>query len=84
MAAELKSKRVIFVVGGPGCGKGTQCAKIVEKYGFCHLSTGDLLREEVQSGSDRGKQLNSIMESGELVSMVRAHVMSLCSILPYC
>jgi len=69
MAAELKSKRVIFVVGGPGCGKGTQCAKIVDKYGFCHLSSGDLLRDEVQSGSDRGKQLNSIMESGALVSM---------------
>lgn len=34
-------------MGGPGCGKGTQCAKIVEKYGFVHLSSGDLLRDEV-------------------------------------
>ena len=32
---------------GPGSGKGTQCAKLVEKYGFAHLSAGDLLREEV-------------------------------------
>ncbi|XP_067945692.1 adenylate kinase isoenzyme 5-like isoform X1 [Watersipora subatra] len=67
--AELAGKKVIFVVGGPGCGKGTQCAKIVDKYGFCHLSSGDLLREEVQSGSERGKELNAIMESGALVSL---------------
>lgn len=71
MADALKGKKVIFVVGGPGCGKGTQCAKVVDKYGYCHLSSGDLLREEVQSGSDRGKELNSIMESGALVSLVR-------------
>jgi len=60
---------VIFVVGGPGCGKGTQCEKIVNKYGFTHLSSGDLLRDEVQSGSDRGKGLNAIMERGELVPL---------------
>jgi adenylate kinase family enzyme len=35
-------------VSGPGSGKGTQCAKMVEKYGFAHLSAGDLLREEVR------------------------------------
>lgn len=40
---------IIWILGGPGCGKGTQCAKIVEKYGFTHLSTGDLLRNEVIS-----------------------------------
>lgn len=39
---------IIWILGGPGCGKGTQCAKIVEKYGFTHLSSGDLLREEVR------------------------------------
>jgi adenylate kinase len=41
----------------------------VEKYGFTHLSTGDLLRNEVQSGSERGKKLNKIMEQGELVPL---------------
>merc|ERR1712213_304104 len=60
---------VIWVLGGPGCGKGTQCDKIVAKYGYTHLSSGDLLREEVQSGSDRGKQLTAIMERGDLVPL---------------
>jgi len=60
---------VIFVLGGPGCGKGTQCERIVAKYGFTHLSSGDLLREEVQSGSERGKALNAVMERGELVPL---------------
>lgn len=56
--------------GGPGSGKGTQCDKIVEKYGFTHFSTGDLLRDEVASGSERGKQLTAIMERGDLVPLV--------------
>nr|XP_054919206.1 uncharacterized protein LOC129380930 [Dermacentor andersoni] len=60
---------VIFVFGGPGSGKGTQCGKIVEKYGFTHISSGDLLRAEVQSGSDRGKEMNEVMKKGELVPL---------------
>ena len=58
---------VIFVIGGPGSGKGTQCERIVAKYGFTHLSTGDLLREECNSGSDRGTRLVDIMKKGQLV-----------------
>lgn len=38
---------IIWILGGPGSGKGTQCDKIVKKYNFSHFSTGDLLREEV-------------------------------------
>merc|ERR1711913_143165 len=60
---------VIWVLGGPGCGKGTQCDKIVAQYGYTHLSSGDLLREEVASGSDRGKTLNAMMEKGDLVPL---------------
>merc|ERR1711913_280807 len=60
---------VVWVLGGPGCGKGTQCDKIAAKYGFTHLSSGDLLRDEVKSGSDRGKQLNAMMEKGDLVPL---------------
>ncbi|XP_030063820.1 adenylate kinase isoenzyme 1 isoform X1 [Microcaecilia unicolor] len=66
---KLKKSKIIFVVGGPGSGKGTQCERIVEKYGYTHLSTGDLLRAEVASGSQRGKKLSAIMEKGELVPL---------------
>ena len=62
--------KATLLPGGPGSGKGTQCDKIVEKYGYTHLSTGDLLRDEVASGSERGKQLTAIMEKGELVPLV--------------
>ncbi|XP_057230629.1 adenylate kinase isoenzyme 1 isoform X3 [Malurus melanocephalus] len=68
-AEKLKQHKIIFVVGGPGSGKGTQCEKIVQKYGYTHLSTGDLLRAEVSSGSERGKKLQAIMEKGELVPL---------------
>ncbi|XP_072908888.1 adenylate kinase isoenzyme 5-like isoform X1 [Hemitrygon akajei] len=69
MSDKLKGCKIIFVVGGPGSGKGTQCEKVVQKYGYTHLSTGDLLRAEVSSGSDRGKALQAIMEKGELVPL---------------
>ena len=46
-----KKPEVVFVLGGPGSGKGTQCAKLVEDHGFVHLSAGDLLRAERDSGS---------------------------------
>lgn len=45
---------LLLDAGGPGSGKGTQSAKIVDEYGFVHLSAGDLLRAEVQSGSPNG------------------------------
>ncbi|KAM3716318.1 Adenylate kinase isoenzyme [Dirofilaria immitis] len=58
---------IIFIIGAPGAGKGTQCAKMVEKYGLTHLSTGDLLRAEVESRAKEDDSLKKIMENGELV-----------------
>ncbi|KAG2482658.1 hypothetical protein HYH03_018431 [Edaphochlamys debaryana] len=58
---------VVFVLGAPGSGKGTQCANIVEKYGWTHLSTGDLLRAEVAAGSPLGQEVDAIMKAGEMV-----------------
>ncbi|XP_065904516.1 UMP-CMP kinase-like isoform X2 [Dysidea avara] len=58
---------VVFVLGGPGAGKGTQCAKIVEEYGFVHLSAGDLLRAERASGSPDGDLIQSCMKEGKIV-----------------
>ncbi|EER09612.1 adenylate kinase isoenzyme, putative [Perkinsus marinus ATCC 50983] len=58
---------VVFVLGGPSCGKGTNCARISKEFGFIHLSTGDLLREEVKKGSDIGKEAKAIMEQGLLL-----------------
>lgn len=52
---ELKKPRVVFFLGGPGSGKGTQSALINKKYGFHHLSAGDLLREEVRRSTCREK-----------------------------
>ena len=74
---------IVWVLGGPGCGKGTQCDKIVAKYGYTHLSSGDLLREEVSSGSERGKQLTAIMERGELVPLVGQHFYMYTNVLTY-
>jgi adenylate kinase family enzyme len=60
---------IVFVLGGPGSGKGTQCERIVAKYGYKHLSAGDLLRDEVKSGSEVGQQCEQIMKEGKLVPM---------------
>lgn len=57
-----------ILLGPPGAGKGTQAPWLVEKYKVCHLSTGDMLRAEVSSGSPLGSQLKKVMDAGELVS----------------
>ncbi|XP_017775819.1 PREDICTED: adenylate kinase isoenzyme 1-like [Nicrophorus vespilloides] len=58
---------VVWVLGGPGCGKGTQCNMIKKKYGFVHMSSGDLLRAEAATGSERGKYIEVFVLKGELV-----------------
>ena len=46
--------KVIFVVGGPGSGKGTQCGKLAKEFNLAHLSTGDIFREERKKGGELG------------------------------
>jgi len=64
----MKSKLQLIFLGAPGSGKGTQASRLVDEFNFNHLSTGDLLRAEVNSCSDLGNKVKSIMESGQLVS----------------
>lgn len=59
---------VVFVLGAPGAGKGTQCSLISQEYGFVHLSAGDLLREERQRpGSEFGEMIEEKIRNGEIV-----------------
>ena len=56
-----------ILLGPPGAGKGTQAAKIVEKYGIPHISTGDIFRENIKKGTELGKKAQEYMNRGELV-----------------
>ena len=58
----------ILFLGAPGCGKGTQSKKIIKKYNIPQISTGDLLREEIKSGSEKGEEIKNIMSAGQFVS----------------
>jgi hypothetical protein len=57
--------QVVFVLGGPGAGKGTQCANIVRDFGWVHLSAGDLLRAERETGSENAAMINRWVERME-------------------
>jgi adenylate kinase len=58
----------VVLFGPPGAGKGTQAVKLVEMYGFVHLSTGDILRAEMKKNSPLGQKVKGLIEKGELVS----------------
>lgn len=58
---------VVFVLGGPGSGKGTNCSKIVDTFGYVHLSAGDLLRDERKSGSKLGDMIEAHIVAGTIV-----------------
>uniref|UniRef100_A0A3B3DMX0 UMP-CMP kinase n=1 Tax=Oryzias melastigma TaxID=30732 RepID=A0A3B3DMX0_ORYME len=67
VSLEMKPQ-VVFVLGGPGAGKGTQCSRIVENYSYTHLSAGDLLREErAREGSEFGQLIDNHIKEGQIV-----------------
>lgn len=65
---ESNPARIIIVVGGPGSGKGLLCSRLAAECGVVHLSSGDLLRSEVERQSPLGREVKDMMARGELVS----------------
>lgn len=57
----------IIIFGAPGSGKGTYSDKIVEKYGYGHISTGDVLRGEIKNGTELGKIAKGYIDNGQLI-----------------
>jgi adenylate kinase len=57
----------LVLLGAPGAGKGTQAQKLVEEYGYAHISTGDLLRAAVKAQSELGRAAKTYMDAGQLV-----------------
>ncbi|MGN1317844.1 MAG: adenylate kinase [Lachnospirales bacterium] len=58
----------LVLIGCPGAGKGTQAKKLSAHYNIAHISTGDLLRDEIKNGTDLGKKVSEIINAGKLVS----------------
>lgn len=57
----------LVIFGRQGAGKGTQCARLIERYGVAHISTGDMLRSAVSAGTELGLKAKAIMDAGNLV-----------------
>ncbi|MBP3298325.1 MAG: adenylate kinase [Muribaculaceae bacterium] len=57
----------LVIFGAPGSGKGTQSAKLIDEYSLYHISTGEVLREEIASGSELGKLADSYISKGQLI-----------------
>jgi replication-associated recombination protein RarA len=65
--SSLQRPSILFVLGGPGSGKGTQAELLSKDYGLNHISVGDLLRKEMRSGSVESKIIKSVLDQGHIV-----------------
>lgn len=78
----MKAMLNIILFGAPGCGKGTQAARLAEHYDLYHISTGEVIRGEIKAGTELGKSMESYISRGELapdsivVEMVRNYMAS--------
>lgn len=66
-SADSHNRMHVILFGPPGSGKGTQSKHLVKTYGFVHVSTGDILREEIRTKTDLGKVAEGFMREGRLV-----------------
>jgi adenylate kinase len=66
--SEVREPVNVVLMGPPGCGKGTQAARIATRYGVPHVSTGDILRAAVKDGSPLGRQVEATLANGGMVS----------------
>jgi len=66
--ASTRGPRRLVIVGRPGAGKGTQCARLAATLGSVHVSTGDLFREAVRIGTPMGRMVGATLSAGDLVS----------------
>ena len=62
----VKMKNIV-IFGAPGSGKGTQSEKMIEKYGLGHISTGDVLRDQIKRGTELGKTAKGYIDNGQLI-----------------
>lgn len=75
-------RKVVFVLGGPGSGKGTQCDRLVKELGMVHFSAGDLLRAETTKDTDTGRMISKMIAEGQIVpghitiQLLRENIMS--------
>lgn len=67
LRTNIKYMKNIVIFGAPGSGKGTQSDKMIERYGFGHISTGDVLRSEISRGTELGKTAKSFIDNGQLI-----------------
>lgn len=64
----MEKPKIVFVLGAPGSGKGTQCANIVNEYKYVHLSAGDLLRaERNRPGSELAQTIEEHIQGGQII-----------------
>eukprot|EP01100_Stratorugosa_tubuloviscum_P011153 TRINITY_DN492_c0_g3_i1.p1 TRINITY_DN492_c0_g3~~TRINITY_DN492_c0_g3_i1.p1 ORF type:complete len:197 (-),score=115.91 TRINITY_DN492_c0_g3_i1:44-634(-) len=63
----FETAKIMFVLGGPGAGKGTVCSRLQNELNAAHFSAGDLLRKEANNGTELGQTINQMMKNGEIV-----------------